>query len=347
MPPKRPKQDLSRFKKDLIEILSKDALSGFEEEIYQEMLLNIGLLRDERLDIANLRLLNTAFKELRYAMKIFKPYRGIPKAAVFGSARTPISHANFKQAAAFGKSLAKKGWMIITGGAAGIMEAAMVGAGAKNSFGLNILLPFEQHANLTITGNEKLIFFKYFFTRKLMFLKESDATVLFPGGFGTFDEGFESFTLVQTGKAKPRPLVLVDPPRSQYWRSTMRLLKNNMEHNKLISPEDMSLIRHFQDAEAASNEVTHFYFNYHSSRFLKDQYLIRLRQPISDATLKKISISFKDILSKGGFERFTDIQDDDMQDPALERIVFYFNRMSYSRLRQLIDHLNLIAVKNV
>ena len=139
---RRPKPDLSRFKKDLIEILAKDALSDFEEEIYQEMLLNIGLLREERHDIADLRLLNTAFKELRYALKVFKPYRDVPKAAVFGSARTPKNHPNFKMAEEFGRKLEKIGWMIITGGASGIMEAAMIGAGAKNSFGLNILLPF-------------------------------------------------------------------------------------------------------------------------------------------------------------------------------------------------------------
>src|SRR3989338_1920051 len=200
---------------------------GPENEIYADMLFNIGQIREEKFDMGELRLLNTVFKELRYALKVFKPFRLVPKAAVFGSARTPKDHASFNFAADFGAKLAKKGWMIITGGASGIMEAAMVGAGAENSFGLNILLPFEQSANAVIMGNEKLIFFKYFFTRKLMFLKESQATVLFPGGLGTFDEGFESFTLVQTGKAKPRPLVLVDVPESVFWKSTLRLLKQN------------------------------------------------------------------------------------------------------------------------
>ena len=237
------KHDYSRFKKELIEILDKDSLSNAEDEIYQEMLINVGVLRDEKPDFGDLRLLNTAFKELRYALKVFKPYRDIPKAAVFGSARTPKTHANFKMAADFGKKLAKKGWMIITGGASGIMEAAMIGAGAKNSFGLNILLPFEQHANETIRDNVKLVYFKYFFTRKLMFLKESEATVLFPGGFGTFDEGFESFTLVQTGKAKPRPLVFIDPPRSQFWKSTLRMLNHNMVKNHLIGPKDRKSTR--------------------------------------------------------------------------------------------------------
>src|SRR3990167_6190533 len=222
-----------------------DGLSlSTEHQIYREMLFNIGQLQEEKLDIVELRLLNTAFKELRYALKIFKPFRQIPKAAVFGSARPPAHHQDFKIAADFGKKLAKKGWMIITGGAAGIMEAAMIGAGAENSFGLNILLPFEQNANSVIMGNQKLIFFKYFFTRKLMFLKESEATVLFPGGFGTMDEGFESFTLVQTGKAKPRPIVLMDTPKSRFWRSALGFMKENMEKGGLIAGHDLSLIRH-------------------------------------------------------------------------------------------------------
>lgn len=216
----------------------------------------------------------------------------------------------------------------------------MIGAGAKNSFGLNILLPFEQEANPTIRGNTKLVYFKYFFTRKLMFLKESQATVLFPGGFGTFDEGFESFTLVQTGKAKPRPLVAIDAPGSDFWRSTLGLLKKNMEGGGLISPLDLSLIRHFQSPDAAAREITHFYRNYDSSRFFKDQYLIRLRKPVSEADLKKAAAEFRTILTRGSFERLGDFRGDDNQDPSLERIVFHFDRSSYNGLRRLIDYFN-------
>ena len=159
----RPKKDLSLFRQELIDLLGDDHETGIEDEIFRDMLYNIGKLRDEKLDVLELRLLATAFAELRYAMGVFKPYRGIPKAAVFGSARTKGDNLDYKLASEFGKKLAKKGWMIITGGAAGIMEAAMIGAGAKNSFGLNIMLPFEQSANPTILGNEKLVYFKYFF----------------------------------------------------------------------------------------------------------------------------------------------------------------------------------------
>ena len=333
-------KDLTAFKKDLAELMENDFPSGAENEIFHDMLFNIGQLREEKLDILELRLLNTAFAELRYALKVFKPYRAVLKAAVFGSARLKADHPDFKIARSFGKKLAKKGWMLITGGASGIMEAAMLGAGAKNSFGLNIMLPFEQQANATIRADAKLIFFKYFFTRKLMFLKESQATVLFPGGFGTFDEGFESFTLVQTGKARPRPLVLVDTPRSSYWKSLLVYLKNNMQKGGLVSRHDLSLMTHVQDPDQAVHEVVNFYKNYDSSRFLRDQYLIRLKKPLSDEQLKLVNSRFRDILSKGVFERFDDLNEEDSQGPALHRIVFSFDRANYARLRILIDYLN-------
>lgn len=339
---RQPPKAWTRFRKDLVELLESETLLDSEEQIYQDMLFNIGQLRHEKLDILELRLLNTAFKELRYALKIFKPYRSIPKAAVFGSARTPRHHPDFKFAEMFGRKLARKGWMIITGGASGIMEAAMMGAGAANSFGLNIMLPFEQDPNPIIRGNTKLIYFKYFFTRKLMFLKESEATVLLPGGFGTFDEGFESFTLVQTGKAKPRPIVLIDTPGSSFWRSTLKLFKRNFVDGKLIGPGDLSLMRHFQDADRAVAEITGFYRNYHSSRFFKDQYLIRLRKPLSGGQLDKLNRDFRDLLTQGQFERFPNSAEDEPKDTGLWRLVFYFNRSSYERLRALIDYLNLL-----
>jgi uncharacterized protein (TIGR00730 family) len=284
--------------------------------------------------------MNTAFKELRHALTIFKPYRKIRKAAVFGSARTPSSNADYALAVDFGRKLAKKDWMIITGGASGIMEAAMVGAGAKNSFGLNILLPFEQDANPVIRGSKNLMYFKYFFTRKLIFLKESESTVLFPGGFGTFDESFESLTLVQTGKARPRPLVAIDRPGSAYWTSLFEFLRLNFVNTGLVSPNDLSLLRHIQDADQAVDELTRFYSNYDSSRFLKDRYLIRLRRPLSAAQIEALNVEFKDIIKKGGFAPLEDPAEDDVRDPSLFRLVFHFDRSGYSRLRLLIDRLN-------
>lgn len=334
------KKDFTQFKKDISLLLADDLPVGSDEEIFREMLFNIAELRSEKMDSLEIRLLNTAFKELRYSLKVFKNFRSIPKAAVFGSARTKSTHPHYKQAAEFGQKLVKKGWMVITGGASGIMEAAMVGAGAEHSFGLNIMLPFEQYPNFVIRDNPKLMNFKYFFTRKLMFLKESEATVLFPGGFGTFDEGFESFTLVQTGKARPRPLVMVDAPGSDYWRSLLKYLKLHLEEEKLISVGDLTLTRHFQDTDQAVDEVVNFYRHYDSSRFLRDKYLIRLKRPITDDELKKASRLFADICSGGGLERLKDISEDNEKDPTLERIVFKFDRSGYCRLRQLIDHFN-------
>jgi uncharacterized protein (TIGR00730 family) len=323
--------------KDLISMSSKGTQ---EERVCLDMLKTVGKLKSDNLDLMELRLLQKAFGELRYAFKVFQKYRNIKKVAVFGSARTKPGHPDYKMAREFGRKIAKEGWMVITGGASGIMEAAIVGAGAKNSFGLNIMLPFEQDAAEVIRGNRKLIFFKYFFTRKLLFLMESDATVLFPGGFGTWDEAFESCTLVQTGKAKPRPIVMADSRGSSYWSSVMKLMKKNMKHTGLVSKGDLSLIRHFQDVKGAVGELTHFYSNYHSSRFFKKGYLIRLNNKMSSPVMRRINRDFRDILKSGSFHRVGAAAGDNVKDPKLARIYFHFDRVSYSRLRQLVDVLN-------
>jgi hypothetical protein len=336
---KRERKNYEHFNEDLIALIRAEA-PELADDLCREMIYNVAQVREEKFDIAELRLLNTAFKELRYALKVFKPYRDVPKAAVFGSARTPKDHSSFALAENFGAALAKKGWMIITGGASGIMEAAMVGAGAENSFGLNIMLPFEQSANPVILGDGKLVFFKYFFTRKLMFLKESAATVLFPGGWGTFDEGFESMTLVQTGKARPRPIVMIDPPHSRFWKTLLSLMKENLEGDKLISHQDLSLITHCQDIDKAVEELTRFYSNYDSSRFLRDSYLIRVRRPVTKGLLATLNRDFRDILAQGDFEALQDVSEDDNQDPALHRIIFHFDKTGYARLHQLINTLN-------
>jgi len=331
----------AELKQAVLDLLDEERMNGTEEDhLYREMLLNIQLLRKEEHDIQEVRLLNKAFRELRHAMRIFKKYRGKPKAAVFGSARTPRDHDDYKIAEEFGRKIAGHGWMVITGGAHGIMEAAMRGAGSDNSFGLNILLPFEQDANPIIKGDDKLMYFKYFFTRKLMFLKESEATVLFPGGFGTFDEGFESFTLVQTGKAKPRPLVLVDPKNSSFWKNMLGTLKENMLDRGLISPNDLQLMRHYQDAGEAVDGIVSFYKNYHSSRFFKDWFLIRLKRKLTDAHLRRLNEEFRDIITKGEFARMTETAADDQKDENLERLAFFFDKSSFARLRILIDVLN-------
>lgn len=329
-----------KYRRELISFLQQESPQGMDEQIIQEMLSTVARLRDKDVELIDLKILGTALKELRYAFSVFKKYRGIPKVAVFGSARLPRHDIHYRLAQEFGKQISKKGWMVITGGANGIMEAAMRGAGADKSFGLNILLPFEQEANPIIRGNKKLMNFKYFFTRKLMFLKESDATVLFPGGFGTLDEGFESLTLVQTGKAKPRPLLLLDHPDSTYWNSLLQFFKYHLADGGMVNHHDLKLITHFQNAEAAADYIAHFYSNYHSSRFFGEHYLIRLRRPITDQQLAQLAVDFKDILTGGKFERLTDIEKDDEQDPKLARLIFSFDKYHYDRLHQLIEVLN-------
>jgi len=337
---KRLHKHLEHIQEELIALMRDKHPQTAEDHIFHDLLFSIELIRESKFDIMELRLLNAALKELRHALKVFKEYYSIPKAAVFGSARAERGSPDYKIAKQFGKAMAKKDWMIITGGASGIMEAAMTGAGVKKSFGLNIVLPFEQIASPVIRRSKKLMYFKYFFTRKLIFLKESAATVLFPGGFGTFDEGFESFTLIQTGKARPRPVVLVDPPGSDYWAKILASLEETMVRRGYISAGDLELARHFQDPEAAVEEIVLFYRNYHSSRFLKDQYLIRLKKPLTAAQLKQINKEYQDIVTRGKFHLLKNIKEDDEKDPSLERVLFRFDRSSFHRLRSLIDLVN-------
>src|SRR5919197_632976 len=200
------------------------------------------LLRDHA-NRGDVKLLSTALRELRYAFKVFAPVRHRRKVTVFGSARTPPDNPAYKQAVEFGKKIAHEGFMVVTGAASGIMEAGHIGAERENSIGVNILLPFEQEANAIIAGDVKLMHLKYFFTRKLLFVKESDAIALFPGGFGTQDEGFEVLTLVQTGKSHLFPIVMVDEPGGDYWRRWLAFVEEALVKRGLISPSDLALFK--------------------------------------------------------------------------------------------------------
>src|SRR4051812_1743995 len=221
------------------------------------------LLRDQT-NRGDIKLINKSYKELRYALKIFAPYRDTRKVSIFGSARTPELHDDYQAAAEFGKQMAAQGWMVITGAGGGIMAAGHGGAGADPSFGLAIRLPFEQKTNPFIANDPKLINFKYFFTRKLMFLRSSHAIALFPGGFGTMDEGFEVLTLIQTGKSVPAPIVLVDHKGGQFWQAWHQYVQDHLLGNGLISTEDFNLYKITDNVEDAVHEVRHFYSNYHS-----------------------------------------------------------------------------------
>jgi uncharacterized protein (TIGR00730 family) len=260
---------------------------------------------------------------------------------VFGSARLPESDPAYQACVQFSRRLAQEGFMVITGAAAGIMEAGHVGAGRDMSIGVNILLPFEQHANAVIQGDQKLIHLKYFFTRKLLFVKEADAVALFPGGFGTQDEGFEALTLVQTGKSHLFPIVMVDAPDGDYWTRWQDYIRDVLVARRLISPDDLSLFKVTNSVDEAVAEVLQFYRVYRSMRYVgRDLLVLRLQAPLSEAQLEQVRSSFGDIVVSGTFEQSGILPAEGAEFPELTRLAFHFDRRSMGRLRQLVDYLN-------
>ncbi|WP_447979163.1 LOG family protein [Candidatus Nitrospira bockiana] len=322
--------------------LLEDTNGDLRKLLRKEMLVTLLRLNDSYLDTLDLKILNRTLRELRYAFKVFYPYRDRPKVSFFGSARTQPDDPNYQLARAFARRLVERGFMVITGGGDGIMGAAQEGAGRENSFGLNILLPFEQGANPTIADDPKLVTFKYFFTRKLMFLKESHATALFPGGFGTHDECFEVLTLLQTGKSHPQPIVCLQAPGCHYWNQWHAFITDELLAQHLISPEDLSLFKILESEEAAVEEIHSFYRTYHSSRFVHQYLVIRLRHALTEEQVSAVNTEFHDMLADGAFlqrEPFPE-EMDEITTKDLPRLVFHYNRRSAGRLRQLIDRLN-------
>lgn len=308
----------------------------------KELLTGLLKLHDAHLDLLDLKIVNRAFKELRHAFGVFRGYRDRRKVSIFGSARTPSDDPNYRLAFQFAQRIVEEGYMVITGGADGIMRACQEGAGRENSFGVNIMLPFEQGANPIIADDPKLITFKYFFTRKLMFQKEANAIALFPGGFGTHDEGFEVLTLTQTGKNDPQPIVCLQAPGCDYWDDWSAFIRKQLLERKLVNGEDMSLFTVVNSADAAVDEILRFYRRYHSIRFVGRQLAMRLQTSITPAQLEQIQDRFGDLLTEGRFELRGPLPEE-LDEPALRelpRLAFHFNRRSAGRLRQLIDYLN-------
>jgi len=299
-------------------------------------------LPTERTTHHDLKLLSRAIRELRRAFAMFEPYRKQRKVTIFGSARTSRDAPAYQQAESLGRKMAERGWFVVTGAATGIMEAGHRGAGRDRSMGLNIMLPFEQESNEIIRGDPKLVTMKYFFTRKLMFVKECDAVVCLPGGFGTLDEAFEVLTLMQTGKCELMPLVLLDEPGGNYWRDWLAFVRTNLLNGGMISPDDLSLLAITDDVDEAVAEITQFYRVYHSMRYLPDRLMFRLRHAPDDGQLATIQREFADILSDGEFG-VPDAALGDAADPelaSLARLVFHFNRRHHGRLRMLVDWIN-------
>lgn len=315
--------------------------SSDDADLLGDMLVTVCRLARDDTDRGDLKILNSAIKECRYAFKIFAPYRHVRKVSIFGSARTPEDHADYRAAEQFARRICEENWMVITGAGDGIMRAGHGGAGREASFGVAIRLPFEQKTNPIIADDSKLVNFKYFFTRKLMFVKEASAIVLFPGGFGTLDEGFESLTLIQTGKAPLMPVVMVDAPGGRYWARWREYVESELLANGMIGPEDMHLFLITDDVEAAVHEVTHFYRRYHSSRYVRETLVIRLNSPISARTLDRLNGEFADIVKTGRIEQTPHALPEEREEFADKpRLTFVFTRKSLGRLRQLINALN-------
>ena len=317
---------------------------GHNEESVANIVENaLKLLKDVK-DSGDVRVIQTALRELRYAFKLFAPYAHVRKVTMFGSARTQPARPEYRQAVEFGRKITAAGFMVITGAGPGIMQAGHEGAGPDLSFGANIRLPWEQSANPVIREDKKLVTFKYFFTRKLIFIRHSDAIVLFPGGFGTMDEGYEALTLMQTGKSQLMPLVLIDRPGGTYWKTWDRQVREHLLRDELISPDDLNLYRITDNTDEAVKIITRFYRNFHSSRFVKDLFVIRLKHPPSDSAVEAMNEDFADINTGAPIKRIEPTADElaDNDHVELARIAFHFNRKDYGRLRQLIDVLNSI-----
>lgn len=308
------------------------------------LLTSLKLVTDDR-NTGELKLLTSSFKELRHAYRVFADYAEPHKISIFGSARTPPTHPDYLAAVQFSKLMADRGWLVITGAGDGIMKAGHEGPGREASFGLAIRLPFETTANTVIAGDDKLIQFRYFFTRKLMFLSQCEAVAAFPGGFGTQDELFECLTLVQTGKSAMVPMVLIEGPGSNYWVDWDRYVREELLKGKFISPEDTSLYYMAKTPDDAADHVCRFYANYHSSRYVEDDYVIRIKHKLNDRQLAALNEEFKMLVKSGAIHQRGPYEiENEFND--LPRIAFTHTRRSFGNVRRLIDRINDFAIEN-
>lgn len=325
-----------------LEDLAREVSAGRSSDLIAEMLDTVMQLGRDRASMADLKLFNRAFKEMRYAASVFANYTGIRKVAVFGSARTRPDEPDYQIAREFAARIVTHGYMVITGGGDGIMGAAQEGAGAEKSFGLNIRLPFEQRANETIHGDPKLITFNYFFTRKLNFAKETHAFVLCPGGFGTHDEGFEVLTLMQTGKMPIVPIVMLDRPNGHYWETWRRFVDNDLLDRGLISPSDLRLFHITHDPEEAVRQIVWFYRNFHSYRWVREKMVIRIQQKLTPAAVESLNTQFDALIATDKIVQTGALPEerDDHSIASLPRIVLTPHKRDFGLMRQLIDAIN-------
>jgi len=330
-----------------IKSLVADVAKGRQAEIIEEMIETVLRFGKDKTGIGELKLYNRAMRELRYASSVFGKYQGIRKVAVFGSARTSPEAEEYKLARDFSRRMVERDWMVITGGGDGIMGAAQEGAGTEKSFGLNIRLPFEQRANEWIYGDAKLINFRYFFTRKLNFVKETHAFALFPGGFGTHDEGCEVLTLIQTGKSPIVPIVLLDRPNGHYWETWRRFVINDLLDQKLISASDLNFFKVTHDLDEAMAEILQFYRNFHSYRWVQDRMVIRVNQRLTAAAIAQLNTDFEALLASDKITQTGALPEetDDAHLAHFYRIVLIPHRRDFGTMRLLIDAINKAATE--
>jgi uncharacterized protein (TIGR00730 family) len=312
------------------------------EKLIAEMLQTVNKLATDDVSRGELKLLNRALKELRYAFKVFAPYRTVRKVSFFGSSRVVETDPYYQMAAELGRRLVREKYMIITGAGEGIMQAGHEGAGREQSFGVNIRLPFVQEANRFIGTDPKLVTFRYFFTRKLVFVKEVDAFVFFPGGYGTHDEVLEILTLAQTGKSQIVPILLMDLPGRNYWRDWERFVRSRMLEAGYVSEHDLWLFKIVEDVSSAAEEIRKFYRNYHSYRYVNGSLVMRLLHPPRASLIERLNREFQDILLDGAI-RPSEALPEEADEPEflhLPRLLIPFNRRDFGRLRLLIDAIN-------
>lgn len=323
--------------------LIADASGNDNQDLIAELMTTVLKLHRDSSTRGDLKLINTALKEMRYSNLVFSRHEE-PKVTIYGSARVHEGNPDYDLTVEFARIMVENGWGVITGAGPGIMEAGNRGAGIDNSYGVNIRLPFEATANRYLSP-ERTVNFKYFFTRKLGFVKESHAFVILPGGFGTLDEGFELLTLIQTGKSDLHPVVLLESPQTEYWGPVIDFITNVQLERGLISHSDLSLLLHTKSPSEAHQHISEFYSNYHSQRYAGGRLILRMRQIPQDEELARLNEEFDDIIVEGQIEKSeptqAEIEDDDALD--YERISFVFDRRHFGRLRQLVDELNEIA----
>ncbi|MEK9628622.1 MAG: TIGR00730 family Rossman fold protein [Nitrospinota bacterium] len=327
---------------EIQQLISKLSSDCVDKALFQQILTTLWRMAQEHKDRGDYKLIDKALEELRASFKLFKPHRNARKVALFGSARIEESDKNYELAKNLSKALVENGYLIISGAGGGAMQAANEGAGKGKSFGLNIKLPHEQAANRFICDSPNLIEFKYFFTRKLVFIKETDATVLLPGGFGTLDEGFENITLFQTGKCMPRPIVLLDHQEDNYWGQWLDLLDSLFIENGYCSPQDIHLLKRAKSPEEALDHIKSFYRVFHSLRYVREKTVLRLNKAISPELLNELNQEFKDIIVKEKIEATGPLKEEliNQEHPHLPRLSFHFDKKSFGRLNLLISKLN-------